>query len=163
EEARPAAHYHFYLASGERSPLATASADPFVVGGFEIDTDGVVHTPLAPDDEAGARARGRWAPGPGSQRADARGGPAGGPGVGRGYPEPDLAGEDLGAKSNEKADKTSALEPAPGSTQALSKPLADAPPPQEAAKERDEATAYDVLQRFSLAAQERGERKQKVE
>jgi signal transduction histidine kinase len=156
EEARPAAHYHFYLANGERSPLASAPAEPFVVGGFEIDADGGVHTPLEPDDVAAARARGDWPPAPEAQRAIARVVAA----VEAGYPEPDLAARE---DARAKADSALALTPPPGTTRSLAKPLADAAPPQEVAKERDEATAYDVLQRFNRTAQQRGERKQKVE
>src|SRR5262249_52253622 len=54
--------------------------------------------------------------------------------------------------------------PPPGTTQALSPALPEAPAPQAgAAPERDEGTAYDVLQRFNRSALERAERKQKVE
>ncbi|HVN40357.1 MAG TPA: HAMP domain-containing sensor histidine kinase [Myxococcota bacterium] len=141
EEARPAAHYHFYLADGGRSPLASAPAEPFVVGGFEIDTDGAIHTPLEPDDVAAVEA---------------------------GYPEPELASRDdaakrVMAKTAAATPKSVAPQP-PGTTQSLSPALPEAPAPQAGAEPvRDESTAYDVLQRFNRVGLERAERKQKVE
>ena len=164
EEARPAAHYRFYLANGERSPLASAPAEPFVVGGFEIEVDGAIHTPLEPDDVPAARARGDWPPAPETQRAIARVVAA----VEAGYPEADLAlRDDASAKLATATPESATLKsvaPPPGTTQPVSPALPEALTPQAgAAPPRDEGTAYDVLQRFNRAARERGERKQKVE
>jgi signal transduction histidine kinase len=160
EEERPAAHYHFYLASGERSPLSSPPAEPFVVGAFEIDADGAIHTPLEPEDVAAARARGDWPLSPEMLSAIARVVAA----VEAGYPEPDLAARDDAAAKTAVATPRSVAPPPPGTTQSLSPVLPEAPAPQAgAAPERDEATAYDVLQRFNRSALERAERKQKVE
>ena len=44
EEARPFEHYRFYVsAPDQRSPLADAQSEAFVVGAFQIDPDGSVH------------------------------------------------------------------------------------------------------------------------
>ena len=57
EEERPFGHYRFFSTPpGEpggavRSPLAEAPALPFVVGYFQIDPDGGLHSPLRPRDE----------------------------------------------------------------------------------------------------------------
>lgn len=66
EEARPYGHYRFvHLPEAaddpdalERSPLATPPTEDFLVGHFQIEPDGTVHSPLWPRDEASARARG---------------------------------------------------------------------------------------------------------
>ncbi len=55
EEERPVGHYrHTWSPAGGtggvllRSPLADPSPEPFVIGHFEVDAEGVVHTPLLP-------------------------------------------------------------------------------------------------------------------
>jgi signal transduction histidine kinase len=73
EEERPFGHYRFYYApsatvGGEvaltRSPLAALPDVPYVVGYFQIDPDGSLHTPHRPRDEALARQTGDWRPAP---------------------------------------------------------------------------------------------------
>ena len=160
EEERPAAHYHFYLANGDRSPLASPPAEPFVVGAFEIDADGAIHTPLEPPDVDAARARGDWPLPPETQRAIGRVVAA----VEAGYAQqpPLEAREDAAAMAT--ATPKSVAPPPPGTTQALSPMLPEAPATQAgAAPPRDEATAYDLLKRFNRSGLERAERKQKVD
>ena len=61
EEDRPFDHYGFYVdGAGQRSPLASTPMPDFVVGAFQVDPDGSLHTPLAPRDEAAAKRRGDW-------------------------------------------------------------------------------------------------------
>lgn len=53
EEARPIAHYAYFLDSSEsapplRSPLSRLSDRPFVIGHFQIDPTGALYTPLRP-------------------------------------------------------------------------------------------------------------------
>jgi signal transduction histidine kinase len=69
EEARPFGHYRFYyvpsnVAGGRygllRSPLADAPTAPYVVGYFEIQPDGTIHTPRIPLAPELARERGDW-------------------------------------------------------------------------------------------------------
>jgi signal transduction histidine kinase len=175
EEARPSAQYRFYLPeSGERSPLAQAFPEPFVVGAFEIDAEGALHTPLRPDDVGAARARGDWPPPPEALRAieevfaaveaGHRGAPdrsrAEAAAVGATAPAP------APPEARESATKR-APEQAPGTTQSLAGSLADAradlalQSPGDSA--RREADAYQVLKSFNRAARERTLRKQKVE
>src|SRR5206468_577289 len=57
EEGRPFEHYAYVSpATGERSPLASG-LEPFVVGAFQIDPEGVVTTPLDEPSDAGQRVR----------------------------------------------------------------------------------------------------------
>ncbi len=63
EEARPFGAYRFYQGEGEgrvRSPLSTLPDEAFVVGAFQVDPDGSVHTPLRPRETGPARATGDW-------------------------------------------------------------------------------------------------------
>jgi len=70
EEERPFEEYRYYLGdSGRRSPLARGSAEDFVVGGFQIDPDGSVHTPLRPRGRGGG-AGGRRLPADGRRCRD---------------------------------------------------------------------------------------------
>lgn len=71
EEARPFEHYRFYVSPEGRSPLAEPD-DDFVIGAFQIDPDGSVHTPMRPRDEDAARRRGDWPPPPERLAAIAR-------------------------------------------------------------------------------------------
>jgi signal transduction histidine kinase len=69
EEERPFEEYRYYLVdSGRRSPLARGGGEDFVVGAFQIDPDGSVHTPLRPRDAQAARTRGDWPPPPEIER-----------------------------------------------------------------------------------------------
>ncbi|MDH3518917.1 MAG: ATP-binding protein [Myxococcales bacterium] len=156
EEARSFEQYRFYMGdSAERSPLARISSEPFVVGAFQIDPDGSVHTPLQPRDVALARARGDWPP---SER------------VGQ------VIAIVLGvaraawpaALGPEAANAPEPARPArqrPGTTQAIdATPGAEsvAPLEPEALEKQEGATAYEVLRSLDRAAESRAERKQKT-
>jgi signal transduction histidine kinase len=160
EEARPPSHYRFYLeGSGARSPLAAPLAEDFVIGAFQIDPDGSLHTPLQPRDVEAARSRGDWPPHPevaGSiEVVDRVAGDVFGP----------------GATSNDgllgAAEKGAApARQAPGTTQPVVGPLADK---RESRQRRDaesaledDATAYDLLQSLNRAADVRKERRRQV-
>ena len=71
EEERPFGHYRFYftpegavigVGALARSPLADPPDRDFVVGYFQVDPDGSVHSPLRPRDEEAARAAGDYRP-----------------------------------------------------------------------------------------------------
>ncbi len=71
EEERPFGHYRFYytpegavigVGALARSPLADPPDRDFVVGYFQVDPDGSVHSPLRPRDEDAARAAGDYRP-----------------------------------------------------------------------------------------------------
>jgi signal transduction histidine kinase len=160
EEARPPTQYRFYLeASGERSPLAAPLAEDFVIGAFQVDPDGSLHTPLLPRDVEVARNRGDWPPNGEVARAidvvtrvvgDVFGPEAAAKGVLLGAAEK-KAGPDLQA---------------PGTTQPVVGPLADKRESRdrrdaESALE-DDATAYDLLQSLNRAADVRKERRKQV-
>ena len=64
EEERPYGQYrHAWSPPGSppgvliRSPLADPQPDPYVIGHFEVDSRGRVHTPLRPRDPAEATRR----------------------------------------------------------------------------------------------------------
>ena len=170
EEARPSAHYRFYLAeSGERSPLARPPDEPFVVGAFEIDADGAVHTPLEPRRRR-ARARARAATGRSRPRRGARSHASsrrsGRAIAGRGDRSRtrDAQRQKAGARSaaGRAAEARAADAPPPGTTEPLAEAVAGASARRAAptggvadAGAKDEATAYDVLQRFNRSARER--------
>ena len=68
EESRPFGDYRFYLDGAgpdgggafHRSPLSRDPDRPFVLGYFQIDPDGSLHTPLRPRDPDLAHRRGDW-------------------------------------------------------------------------------------------------------
>lgn len=62
EEARPFDAWRFYPSGAppDRSPLAGGPAAPFVLGYFQIDPDGSLHTPQIPRDPDAAVARGDY-------------------------------------------------------------------------------------------------------
>jgi signal transduction histidine kinase len=71
EEERPFGQYRFYftpegavrgVGALARSPLADPPDPDFVVGYFQVDPDGSVHSPLLPRDEEAARAAGDYRP-----------------------------------------------------------------------------------------------------
>jgi signal transduction histidine kinase len=69
EEERPFGQYRFYVTPEgavrgalARSPLADPPDRDFVVGYFQVDPDGSVHSPLRPRDEEAARAAGDYRP-----------------------------------------------------------------------------------------------------
>jgi signal transduction histidine kinase len=160
EEERPFDHYGFYLAAdpaAPRSPLSALPGRPFVVGYFQIDPDGSVHTPLRPRNVTAARARGDW-PAPAEvERAIERT-----EGLVAGYWH--RAGAERAAGAAAPAPSQ-----APGTTVDLGKAgeRADeepaAAPPRAPEQEVDEGyTAYRALDRLNLGADRRARRKQKV-
>ena len=79
EESRPFVDYRFYRErpdpnAPERnlSPLASAPQRPFVIGYFQVDPDGSVHTPRRPRDPQPAIQRGDWQASPQSTRHSKR-------------------------------------------------------------------------------------------
>jgi signal transduction histidine kinase len=157
EEARPFEEYRYYLGdSARRSPLARAGAEDFVVGAFQIDPDGSVHTPLRPRDTEAARARGDWPPPPEIEnRIDV---------VTR------LAGAAWREETTASADASAAQQPAstqaPGTTRAVGGRLASegarTRDDADRDREKDETTAYEVLRSLNRAGETRAERKQKI-
>jgi signal transduction histidine kinase len=164
EEARPFEHYRFYLREGERSPLSSVAPEPFVVGAFQIDPDGTVHTPLEPRDVEAATRRGDWPPEP---RVAAAISSVTAAAADFGRATPDLAPaptRDLEARV-QKSQKEAAPPQDPGTTQALGGPLAKSgrSGKKDAGEAFDEdAGAYEVLQRLNRAADSRSERKRQV-
>lgn len=161
EEARPFEHYRFYLAgSGARSPLARRSDLDFVVGAFQVDPNGSVHTPLEPRDPAAARARGDWPATPEQERAIAL--------------VTELATSAWSAEASAVQDRdevdaaqtAAAMQQAPGTTRAVAGRLAkdelDALRRDRSPAEKEDTTAYELLRSFDRAAESRAERKQKI-
>ncbi len=69
EDARPTEHYRFYVESRpdrgrSLSPLAAGPSRPFVIGYFQIDSDGSFHTPERPRDIARAERLGDFSRNP---------------------------------------------------------------------------------------------------
>ncbi len=157
EEGRPFEEYRYYLGdSGRLSPLARVGPEDFVVGAFQIDPDGSVHTPLRPRDPEAARARGDWPPPPEIEsRIEV---------VTR------LARAAWRAETTASAGESAAQQPAPmqapGTTRAVGGRLASegAETRDDADRhpEKDETTAYEVLRSLNRAGQSRAERKQKI-
>jgi signal transduction histidine kinase len=151
EEARPFEHYRFYAgATRERSPLAGPPGHPFVLGAFQIDPDGSVNTPLRPDpaELAAARERGDWPPAPEVEQRIER--------ITR-----------LVEETWRSAPTVDALL-APGTTRPvgglLAKESIDAAEADAAAALADDrASVYQAIQRLNLGAEQRSERKQKIE
>jgi signal transduction histidine kinase len=170
EEERPFGHYRFYytpegavlgVGAVARSPLADPPDRDFVVGYFQVDPDGSVHSPLRPRDEGAARAAGDYRPTAAVEKSAtetlrvaraywaARPGPA---------PEAPVPADE---------------EQAPGPTVSLLDARRDAKPeralsPDE--EERDEpkaqrevfASTYDAIQSLNRGALSRASRSQKV-
>ncbi|MGH0032667.1 MAG: sensor histidine kinase [Myxococcota bacterium] len=152
EEARPVEHYRFYASpGGERSPLSRPT-EPFVVGAFQIDPDGTIHTPRRPRDENQARARGDWPADAPADDAIARV-----TAVARDVWQQALPEDDAPAPQLD-----------PGTTRQLSGPSAgklekEAKKDQALALEEEEGVSvYGALQRLNRGADLRAERKQKV-
>jgi signal transduction histidine kinase len=153
EEERPFEEYRYYLGGSERrSPLSRGDVETFVVGAFQIDPDGSVHTPLRPRDLQAARARGDWPPAPGVER--------------RIEAVTRLARAAWRAETTTAASESAVPTQAPGTTRAVGGRLAT-----EGSKsrddadrelEKDEATAYQVLRSLDRAGESRAERKQKI-
>ncbi|HEX5067554.1 MAG TPA: histidine kinase dimerization/phospho-acceptor domain-containing protein [Myxococcota bacterium] len=133
EEARPSSDYRSFLSNGEPVPLAGLDAAPFVVGAFEIDAEGEVHTPMPPERQDEIR------------RVLA------------------AVEASYGAAPAEMKLSLAPAAPPPGTTKPLADAVAGAEAPQEADAGKKEQSAYDVLQSFNRAASERAERRQKVE
>jgi signal transduction histidine kinase len=152
EEARPFEDYRFYVERGaalDRSPLSRAPSEPFVVGAFQIDPDGTLHTPLEPRDTARARARGDWPPDGDTLQRIARVRALAGalPERPRRQRKPVVLARDMSDEGG--ASSLSSARPAP-------------PPEPEEASRDDSASAYDVLDSLNRAASLRAQRKQKV-
>jgi signal transduction histidine kinase len=148
EEARPFGQYWFYDAdrapgaSPALSPLAHPPEPSFVVGYFQIDPDGSVHLPHRPREPELARSRGDWPPSPEAARAIAR--------------TEEIVREHWHKRSTGRQDAP--LAQAPGST-LIESPSPGAPPAREA---EASLNAYDALQSFNRALEDRAQRKQKV-
>jgi signal transduction histidine kinase len=134
EEARPSSHYRAVLAeTGERSPLAAPSDLPFVLGAFEIDADGAIHTPMAPE------------------RHDA---------IRRVLAAVEVA---YAQKDAPPAPAAPAAPPPGTTEPLADAAVPEALALGKAVAEKKERSAYDVLQSFNRAGSERAERRQKVE
>ena len=158
EEARPFEDYAYSSPlTGQRSPLASG-LEPFVIGAFQVDPEGVVTTPLAPADAAVARVRaavdGLWAARPAEEKDEI------GARLQKVSPAP--------AAKEEPAQQLAAQ--APGTTRALSGTDSEqreqiaAPEDAAFAKKNDRGRigAFDALESLNRAADDRAERKQKV-
>ena len=157
EEERPFEEYRYYLGdSGRRSPLARGSAEDFVVGAFQIDPDGSVHTPLRPRDAQAARARGDWPPPPEIERRIE---------VVTGLARAAWRAETTASVTGSTAQRPTPRQ-APGTTRAVGGRLAskdaDARGDADRDREQDETTAYEVLRSLNRAGESRAERKQKI-
>jgi signal transduction histidine kinase len=174
EEARPFEDYRFYLSADRRSPLSLPPTDPFVVGAFQIDPDGSVHTPLRPRDPDAAATRGHWPPGDGVEgqiaqvtRIVREGLAAKGDGTvsssGEGVdrePERKVVG---GKKEKDASGRRDRQDP--GTTRPLSGPLAARE--WRAEQDLDDAkegadSAYELLKRLNTGADARASRKQQI-
>ncbi|MGH0037568.1 MAG: ATP-binding protein [Myxococcota bacterium] len=152
EESRPFDAYRFYVGEGAarvRSPLSREPAEPFVLGAFQVDPDGTLHTPLRPRDEAEARRRGDW---PASAEARRRAERV--LAVARTLPERprrwrDPAGDLRERLAGEPLEAAPAAEPRTSASQAK----------REAGRT---ASAYEVLDSLNRAASLREQRRQKV-
>jgi signal transduction histidine kinase len=161
EEERPVGHYAFYLEDGRRSPLATPGLEDFVVGAFQIDPDGSVHTPLEPRDAVDAAERGDWPPSPEIsdtiERVTAVVNAAWRPGG-------EFVDADRAAGAGDVAGAADLRRQAPGTTRPVT---GAAEAKREARADRDAAaagrqSAYEVLQSFNRGVEEREERRKKL-
>ena len=172
EEARPFEHYaSTRWPPTQRSPLADPPEHDFVVGAFQIDPDGSVHTPLQPADLAAARARGDWPPAPEVERRIEE--------VARlveetwrgerdaALPDAHAAGrEGSPADAGAQAAAAGGKRQDPGTTQPVGGLLAGRSLDEAksgAALADDDANVYEALQRLNRGAEERAARKQKIE
>jgi len=158
EEARPFEAYRFYVSGpGDRSPLSTREGlEAFVVGAFQRGPDGRIETPLEPRDPELARTRGDWPPGPEVRTAIAE--------VKAAVAAAFLADADVGKRAERRRDAAAKGEAAqaPGTTRGLAADLgASLAEPSGSSSGR--ASAYEVLQSFNRGAEERAERKQKLQ
>jgi len=170
EEERPFGQYRFYFTPESavrgvgalaRSPLADPPDREFVVGYFQVDPDGSVHSPLRPRDEEAARAAGDYRPTAAAERsADAT------LRVVEAYwaARPRQAAERAGPADEEQA---------PGTTISLLKDreevkreiaLSQGDEEREEEKGQGEvfASAYDAIQSLNRGALGRASRSQKV-
>ncbi|MBW2395931.1 MAG: hypothetical protein JRG95_16870 [Deltaproteobacteria bacterium] len=151
EEERPVGHYrHAWTPAGSqpgvllRSPLAAPSPEAFVIGHFEVDAQGVVHTPLLPGPgEAYGSAP---LPSPAAEAAAER-----------------VLGLARRAWPSVAPPERAAAKQAPGTTVAVG---ITAKKDRELRKELDEdsslGNAYDALQSLNRGAALRQKRSQKV-
>ncbi len=147
EETRPFAHYRFYyvppnVAGGRyavtRSPLSDTGLPPYLIGYFELQSDGSIRGPQAPRETELARERQDWSP----DRAD----------------DPierirSIVGEALAGARAERSLAASGLPQAPGTTRLMpaeaSPQVAEAEPPPP---------AQEALQALSALNRGAGER-----
>jgi signal transduction histidine kinase len=170
EEERPFGHYRFYytpegavigVGALARSPLAEPPDRDFVIGYFQVDPDGSVHSPLRPRDEAAARAAGDYRPTPAAERSveatlqvvnaywaaaprSAPGKPA--PAVGEQAPGTTVSLLDARKDAKRERDR----------------PLDEEERQEPKAREQVFASAYDAIQEFNRGALGRASRSQKV-
>jgi hypothetical protein len=170
EEERPFGHYRFYytpegavIGAGAlaRSPLADPPDRDFVVGYFQVDPDGSVHSPLRPRDEAAARAAGDYRPTPAVERSAAATlqvvtaywaarprTAAESPALGGAKQAPGTTVSLLDARKDAKLERARSL---------------DGEERQEARPQKEEfASAYDAFRALNRGAQGRASRTQKV-
>jgi signal transduction histidine kinase len=151
EEARPFGQYRFYDidrapgASPALSPLARPPEPTFVVGYFQIDPDGSIHLPLRPREPELARSRGHWPPSAEVERAIAR--------------TEEVVREHWRKRSAGRRDAL--LRQAPGSTLRV-EPRAPQRSPASSPEAEEDINAYDALQSFNRALEDRAQRKRKV-
>lgn len=169
EEERPFGHYRFLSGpdGDERSPLSTLSDEPFIVGGFQVDPDGALYTPLRPRAGETARLRDGWHPSEETLRAvDEIERVVGGYWAGRvggdalkeraAAPAPALAAD---------ADETGpfpGFAQSPGTTLPLLTPAAEGERGGRARAESDEVSVYDALRSLNKGIQSRANRRLKV-
>jgi signal transduction histidine kinase len=167
EEERPFGHYRFYyrpegavtgVGSLARSPLADPPDRDFVIGYFQVDPDGSVHSPLRPRDEEAGRAPGDYRPTPAALRSAAR-------------TLEVVTAYWARARAAPGKPATPGPEQAPGTTVSLLEERRDAERARsddvgerETAKAKREelASAYDAIQSLNRGALGRASRSQKV-
>ena len=188
EEARPFDAYRFYsqiepgpdgsMIAATRSPLADPPEHDFVIGYFQIDPDGSLHTPRIPRDPALARERGDFQPAPALRQLEqtlrdawARRQPASGR-LGDDLAARDGKGKDAGqgaekgagqgaekdaGKSEGEADEAETRAEGPARPSPARSPLANAPAPA-----LEKQSVYDVYRSLNRGSERRADRKQKV-
>jgi signal transduction histidine kinase len=163
EEERPFGHYRFYYApeatvGGKlaltRSPLASLPEAPYLIGYFQIDPDGSLHTPHRPRDESFARRTGDWDPTPDVQSA-----------LGELRSVLERHRTRIGARDSIGEDFAAAPQ-APGTTVALESAGASRGLRKKAAaiaEDKRERSVYDAVSSLNRGISGRAERQVKVE
>jgi len=170
EEERPFGHYRFYytpegavigVGALARSPLAEPPDRDFVIGYFQVDPDGSVHSPLRPRNQAAARAAGDYRPTPDMERSveatlrvvDAYWAAAPRPAPGK--PAPSIGEQAPGTT-------VSLLDAREDAKRERNRSLDEEERQEEKAKKQVFASAYDAIQEFNRGALGRASRSQKV-